>query len=394
MLIVVFICVFLRFYGQNTYLVFLLKYLLFKYSMFMIIAFRITGVFTRKMKIFMYYADYMISEMGGGTIMENIVVADAITANRVARFNSQKLQGFEFENRNLLEQLSIQIRWLKEWKIREGYAGNYVFPYTSIWLVIEGTATIISDQIEYTIRKGDIVCIPPQTSQSWKSVDDSQPLHYYAFALEAKIGLLDFIRLYRFPRLASAIDPEDFKELLQSWQSIAQHCTSLVESVDEVELRRGQHTKLDTNQTIRYLKMQTLGLSWMLKLYETMHSYLPDQPVLYDQRISQICDYVSTHLSEPIMLDDLAERIGLGKEQFRSLFQQTHGTSPMKYVQLLRMQRAKELLTLTVCPIKDISVQVGFENQHHFSNAFRKYTGISPLEYRRQHLEVYKESMY
>lgn len=319
-------------------------------------------------------------------MQKNTHVMDVFSKERMDRWHSQNRQSLEFDNRNLLEQLSIQIRWLKEWKVREGHSGRFVFPYTAIWLVTGGEATILNDQTLYTIGKGDIVCIPPQTSQSWHSIDDSEPFHYYAFALEAKIGLLDFIRLYRFPRVVSAVEPSAFHNLLQLWHSIADQCMSYI-TVKEGHTNGLQQAKLDTNVTIQYLKMQTLGLSWLLQLFETLRPTLPDQPALYDYRIYQVCNYVEEHLDDPLTLDDLAVRANLGKEQFRSLFQQTIGTSPMKYVQLMRIQRAKELLSLTVYPIKDISAQVGFESQHHFSRAFRKHAGISPLEYRRHHSE-------
>lgn len=320
-------------------------------------------------------------------LQRTVPAVDSISKDRIDRWHSQTRQSLEFETRNLLEHLSIQIRWLKEWDVREGHSGRFVFPYTAIWLVTGGKATILYDQTPYIIGKGDIVCIPPQTCQSWQSIDDSEPFHYYAFALEAKIGLLDFIRLYRFPRVASAVDPSAFGKLLQSWHNVADQCTSYTETIKEERVNGLQQARLDTNQAIQYLKMQTLGLSWLLQLFETLRSFLPERPVMYDHRIFQICNYVAAHLSDPMTLDDLAERAALGKEQFRSLFQQTLGTSPMKYVQLMRMQRAKELLSLTVYPIKDISAQVGFESQHHFSRAFRKHAGISPLEYRRHHTE-------
>jgi len=59
------------------------------------------------------------------------------------------------------------------------------------------------------------------------------------------------------------------------------------------------------------------------------------------------------------------------------------GVSPMKYVRGTRIKRAQELLLVTRQPVADIAEKVGFTNPSDFSRLFRKFVGVSPLQYRK-----------
>jgi AraC-like DNA-binding protein len=60
------------------------------------------------------------------------------------------------------------------------------------------------------------------------------------------------------------------------------------------------------------------------------------------------------------------------------------GQSPQDFLIRYRMSKATSLLTSTSLSIGDISVQVGYPNQLHFSRAFRNIYGMSPRQYRQQ----------
>jgi AraC-like DNA-binding protein/mannose-6-phosphate isomerase-like protein (cupin superfamily) len=302
----------------------------------------------------------------------------------------------EFSNKSSLDQLNINVRWMKEWTITTPHSHLFIFPYTAIWIVLSGSAVIELDQVQYTLEAGDIVSIPPQTYQSWVSRQSDQPFHYLSLACEGKIGYFDFIRLYRFPRVVSDVCSEDFNTLVTLWRGLAADYAQFLKHFDKKDLKATENKyrgdmgedeypafRLNTDQTIGHLRIRAGGALWTLKLFEALRSHLPEQPLTYDNCVFEVCTYVEKQLKEPPTLDELAQFVSLSKEQLRTLFQSTLGISPMKYVRQIRIQRARDLLLLSTYPIKEIAEMVGFENQHHFSKVFHSSVGVSPMVYRR-----------
>lgn len=87
----------------------------------------------------------------------------------------------------------------------------------------------------------------------------------------------------------------------------------------------------------------------------------------------------SMHLN--IGLVDLANLVHLSAYHFGRLFKQTIGLSPYQYILQLRIEYAKKLILEKAGPLGEIAYQLNFSDQAHFSNAFRKATGLSPRQY-------------
>ena len=83
-----------------------------------------------------------------------------------------------------------------------------------------------------------------------------------------------------------------------------------------------------------------------------------------------------------ISVVDIANRLGINRSYFGKIFKQTLKQTPQEFLINYRMIKATELLRLTKMSIGDISKAVGYENQLHFSRAFKKIYNISPREWR------------
>lgn len=307
----------------------------------------------------------------------------------------------EFSNQSSLDKLNIHIRWLKEWKLtNEGLATrmgmnqiSFLFPYTVFWLVLSGEAEIELNRQTYKVKAGDIVCISSQTMLVWKNISSADSFHYLSFACEAKVGIFDFIRLYQFPSLISSCDREYFHNLTELWKQLAADYEKFLltfepndlKTHDIIQERDYPSFTLNTDQTILHLLLRSNGIRWIQELFAAVRHTLPEQPIAHDTRVFDICQYIEAHVQNPPSLEEMATLVSLSKEQLRTLFQTTLGLSPIRYVRHVRLQRAKDLITLTSLSIKEIAAQIGFDDQHHFSRAFRHSEGVSPLEYRRRH---------
>jgi AraC-like DNA-binding protein len=81
-------------------------------------------------------------------------------------------------------------------------------------------------------------------------------------------------------------------------------------------------------------------------------------------------------------LDQFARVVGLSKYYLEKVFKKATGLSPYQFVIQMRVEKAKLLLASTSRSIIDISMELGFFDQSHFTNSFRNFTGTSPLAYR------------
>jgi AraC-like DNA-binding protein/CheY-like chemotaxis protein len=92
--------------------------------------------------------------------------------------------------------------------------------------------------------------------------------------------------------------------------------------------------------------------------------------------------YIEENLEDAIDLETCAREGSLSKFQFCRVFKQHFGISPMRYVSLLRVNRAKVLLQRDDLNITEVSSKAGFKSGASFLKAFKRSTGLSPREYR------------
>jgi AraC family transcriptional regulator len=99
-------------------------------------------------------------------------------------------------------------------------------------------------------------------------------------------------------------------------------------------------------------------------------------------QLQAVIDYIQANIDRNLSLTELASITQLGSHHFSNLFKRSTGLSPYQYVIQQRLDRATELLKNTDRSIVDIAVQTGFANQSHLTTAFRKHLSITPKRYR------------
>lgn len=92
--------------------------------------------------------------------------------------------------------------------------------------------------------------------------------------------------------------------------------------------------------------------------------------------------YIEQHLSRELTLEEIAEKLGLNPSYFSQLFKQLTGETFVHYRTKRRMEKAKRLLSLPYHKITDVSAEVGFADHPHFTKTFKKFSGLTPSEYR------------
>lgn len=104
------------------------------------------------------------------------------------------------------------------------------------------------------------------------------------------------------------------------------------------------------------------------------------------QLLQPAVDHMNTcYFETDITNDALAKLCGISTVYFRKSFETVYGVSPIKYLNNLRMRKARSLLESDYASIAQVAESVGYSSIYHFSKMFRQYAGVSPKEYARQH---------
>jgi len=105
-------------------------------------------------------------------------------------------------------------------------------------------------------------------------------------------------------------------------------------------------------------------------------------PATTGREISAIMAWAREHLADSIKLGDMAKRAATSERTFYRRFQQTIGTTPVRWLRQERIILAQELLETSDCTLIDIANQCGYESLETFRVVFRKLTGVAPSAYR------------
>jgi AraC family transcriptional regulator of arabinose operon len=104
-----------------------------------------------------------------------------------------------------------------------------------------------------------------------------------------------------------------------------------------------------------------------------------------DKRIRATVAVMEERLHARLSPEVLARAVNLSASRFRHLFKAETGASPVQYLNLLRIRRARVLVETTFLSMKQIRSRVGVNDKKHFINGFRKLYGLTPAEYRARH---------
>lgn len=103
--------------------------------------------------------------------------------------------------------------------------------------------------------------------------------------------------------------------------------------------------------------------------------------------VAAICRYVQANLSEKITAKQISEKLHLNTAYISRHFKQKTGTNLSDYICMQKIKEAQFLLETTELPLSVITQKLAFSSQQYFQTTFKKYTGMTPLEYHRKNIQ-------
>ncbi|MBU9743399.1 AraC family transcriptional regulator [Lachnospiraceae bacterium ASD3451] len=240
---------------------------------------------------------------------------------------------------------------------------HYLFHY-----IIAGTGTLMADNANgetqtYSIKSGQGFLIFPGQITTYIA-DQELPWEYVWIEFD---GL----------RVKEALALTELSKDAPVYRS---HSKNLREQMLNEMLYIAHHEKESPFHLIGHLYLFFDYLTQSAK-----SSRLVKSSKMSDYYIKEAINYIEQNFQNDITIEDIAAVCGINRSYFGKIFRNAVGRSPQEFLMNYRMVKATELLKLTSLSIADISSAVGYENQLHFSRAFKTIYGVSPKEWRNQH---------
>lgn len=241
---------------------------------------------------------------------------------------------------------------------------HYLFHY-----VISGTGTLMADNAKgetqtYSIKSGQGFLIFPGQITTYIA-DQNLPWEYVWIEFD---GL----------RVKEALD---LTELSVNTPMYHSHSKDLREQLMNEMLYIVHHAKESPFHLIGHLYLFLDYLTQSAKSTKLVQS-----SKMSDYYIKEAINYIEQNFQNNITIEDIAAVCGINRSYFGKIFRNSIGHSPQEFLMNYRMVKATELLKLTSLSIAEIGAAVGYENQLHFSRAFKTIYGVSPRAWRNQHL--------
>ena len=155
----------------------------------------------------------------------------------------------------------------------------------------------------------------------------------------------------------------------------------------QVFIKNGQQFKNVFSDTIEmYEKYAPKSLKLkirVLNLFNDLWEYNKKKGELLEQSIF----YIEEHLNQTISIFELAKMCLVSETKYRMDFKARTGMSPKNYILNLKMSKAKQMLASGEISVSEVCDRLNFYDTAYFIKTFKKYTGMTPLQYKKQRLQ-------
>lgn len=243
-------------------------------------------------------------------------------------------------------------------------------PFSELFYVVSGSGSFLAEDMEFPVGKNDMVIINPHVQHTEKSLQTT-PLEYIVLGID---GLT-----FSFESIASTQEGITIHTASGAVHKYNMHNSNIYAYLN-IMLEEISH-KEENYETVCQNLLEVL-LTCMLR--NNHLSIIPNSNLNLNRECTQIKNYLDANYSENITLDTLASFTHMNKYYLAHAFTKYMGISPINYLLEKRIQEGKSLLESTSYSIAQVSGLLGFSSQSYFSQAFKKATGKTPIQYRNE----------
>ena len=219
-----------------------------------------------------------------------------------------------------------------------------------------------------------------------------KPMQYHKFMVKSENGCEFIVLNFKFENKIngeySEIPLEDFLNFVSSRET-GPYIALKVSQKNEIivllnRILKERQSSEPGSEFLNYLLVLELFVLLSRALKMEWENSIKSKSQKLKELINISINFIHNNFERDISLGDIAKFVFLSPSYFTRAFKEETGLSPINFLLKVRIERAKELLTETGSKISDIALSVGFSNQQRFNEMFKKYTNLTPLQYRKR----------
>ncbi len=224
---------------------------------------------------------------------------------------------------------------------------SHKIEFYELTFVLKGSMTYYANGEKLVLKKDDAVFLKPGTERRRERGEGH--VHYisFNFLLKPEVNL-------PFDKCLKNVVNDDIKKLVSVF-----HFKHLTDKF---------HSKEKCLNILNYILYEIIDFT---KLKSS------------NEYVAKIFNYAAEHLNEKISLKDVAGYIHLSKEYTAYIFKRETGTTLSAYINEQKILLSKKLILKENMTLNEISAHLNFANYDYFSKTFKRYTGLSPSEYKK-----------
>lgn len=231
------------------------------------------------------------------------------------------------------------------------YIPEEIIPFHDLSYITAGRAVYTIDDVDYQLSAGDLLYVPPGCKR--RAVTDRENL--------MSMYSINFNWLYP----AGDLTPLPFDTVIAT--GFSHQLIALYKQINQSWLEK----------KYGYI-MEARGLFSVI-LSKYVASITGEyQPLLQDNRVVKVKNYILNNFEQPILMERLAEYVGLSQNYLGTLFKETEGISLKAYINKIRINHAESLLISEGMTVSEAAEKSGFSDLFYFSKVYKQLKGIPP----------------
>ncbi len=208
--------------------------------------------------------------------------------------------------------------------------------------------------------------------------------HFMDLLKETDDEQVEVIVFHLYPEVLKKLYTGDFSTLLKKQHDkrnqIVASSNVIAKFIDSLEFYF--QNPLLVNDDLLELKIKELVL--LLIQSKNVGSIQELVADLYSAKTVHIKEVVELHLFSNLKVEQLAKLCNLSLSSFKREFRKEFNDSPANYINNKRLEKAKELLTISDLLVSEIAYEVGFQDSLYFTRLFKNKIGVPPSAYRTE----------
>ncbi|MFD0693350.1 AraC family transcriptional regulator [Paenibacillus sp. GCM10027628] len=287
---------------------------------------------------------------------------------------------------------SSEVRWLPviDWNVKfygahqQQVKKNWEMPVEAhigfeINLILTGSQETLMEQSRYFLHEGDIILIPPGFKHANRCASEDGMTYFTAhFNVDDPLFRQEMIKNSKILFPSETEENVKLRKVLDQWVEMGQ--------------QQSEYTLADRFR-LQSTLFELFGiLAQIVLAAQVQHENIPPTSVQYAKAIAEaikanfnphaLIDETAA-LDKSLRIEEIISSLGISPGYGLEVFRKVYGMSPRHYLSELKLHEAKVLIQQPDLPLKEIASLLGYSHLSHFSRQFKRWTGMSPLQYRQ-----------